>query len=560
MNEINPIIIELLRKRGITDEADIQEYLSEKPQKTYNPFLLADMEAGVDLILSKIKDGEQICIYGDYDADGITAVSLLYQVLSELTEKLSYYIPSRFDEGYGLNTDAIQTIKKSGAGLIITVDCGSVSYEEVEYAKDIGIEMIVTDHHSITNRRADCILINPKRPDCPYPFKHLAGVGVAFKLAQALQQKSGLPKSVLTRVLDLVALGTIGDVVPLTNENRTMVKFGIRVVQSAMRPGLKRLLQCISLAPEKVSSENIAFAVVPHLNAAGRMKNAGVAAELLLSQNQEEIEQCVQTLIDSNRTRKTVQEQTYRQCIEVLENERRKKVDTLKDADKSAENAILLYLPSAHEGITGIVAGKIREKYGRPTLIVTPSGESDTILKGTGRSVEKVNLYELLKNCEDLFLKFGGHAGACGFLMEKENLPVLRQRIEGKLTEMFEEDKTLFDLEQHIDMELSLSMITEEFAELIGLLEPFGSENPKPLFRVANTKASFVSRMGTEQQHARFTAEDGSGRIQCVLFHKAAEYMDLLLSGRRFNAVGTVEMQYWNGNRRIQMILSNIEK
>lgn len=186
----------------MTSEEDIGEFLSDKPKRTYDPFLLADMEAGVDLILAKIKAGEKICIYGDYDADGITAISLLYQVLSHLTDNLSYYIPSRFDEGYGLNNEAIDAVKADGAGLIVTVDCGSVSYAEAEHAKAIGMPLIVTDHHSITDRRADCILINPKRQDCPYPFKHLAGVGVAFKLAQALQQKAGLPKSVLTEVLD----------------------------------------------------------------------------------------------------------------------------------------------------------------------------------------------------------------------------------------------------------------------------------------------------------------------------------------------------------------------
>ena len=225
---LQPRIYELLHKRGIETEADIEEFLSDKPQKTYDPFLLLNMEAGVDLILSSIEEDEKICIYGDYDADGITSTAVLMEVLSNLTSNLAYYIPSRFEEGYGLNCGALDKIKAAGIDLVITVDCGSVSCAEVEHAKEIGLKILVTDHHTITDKVADCLVINPMQPGCPYPFKHLAGVGVAFKLAQAIAAETGLPKSAVNRTLDLVGVGTIGDIVPLVDENRTLAKYGIR--------------------------------------------------------------------------------------------------------------------------------------------------------------------------------------------------------------------------------------------------------------------------------------------------------------------------------------------
>ena len=319
MNDINPIIIKLLSNRGIVGEDEIAEFLSEKPQKTYDPFRLLNMEAGVDLILSTINAGKKICIYGDYDADGITSISLLMNVLSHLTDQLDYYIPSRFDEGYGLNKTAIEHIHDTGAGLIITVDCGSVSYEEVEYAKELGLDVVITDHHNIAGVIADGIVINPKQPGCDYPFKHLAGVGVAFKLAQAIQQKAGLPKSILTETLDLVAVGTIGDVVPLIDENRTLVKYGMRELNRRSRKGMKDLVDVICQKTETITSESVAFIIVPHLNAVGRMLCADSAVDLLISEREDIIKENVEKLVESNKHRKLVQEDAYRHCTKIVD-------------------------------------------------------------------------------------------------------------------------------------------------------------------------------------------------------------------------------------------------
>jgi len=261
----------------------------------------------VDLILSAIENDEKICIYGDYDADGITSTSVLMEVLSHLTKNLSYYIPKRFDEGYGLNKDALDKIKNAGVDLVITVDCGSVSVDEVEHAKLIGLKILVTDHHTVVDKVADCLVINPVQPGCPYPFKQLAGVGVAFKLAQALAAETGLPKSVINRTLDLVGIGTIGDIVPLVDENRTLAKYGIRAINVTKRPGLEALIEGISLHKGNISSENVSFVIVPHLNASGRMEDAKIAANLMMTKSEERIEAGVEKLITYNTERKRVQ-------------------------------------------------------------------------------------------------------------------------------------------------------------------------------------------------------------------------------------------------------------
>ena len=383
---INPIIKKLLQNRGIDSEEDIIEFLSDKPKKTYNPFLLPDMEAGVDLILSEIEKKSNIWIYGDYDADGITSTSLMLNVLSHLTDKdkLNYYIPSRFEEGYGLNKDAICEIASKGCNLLITVDCGSVSYDEVEYAKSLGLKVLVTDHHNITDVMADCLLINPKKPGSEYPFKEICGCGVAFKVAQALQQKAGLPKQVLTEVLDLVAVGTVGDIMPLVDENRTMVKFGLKVLNLGKRPGLRKLMEGTSLHIGKVSSENLSFVIVPHLNASGRIEDASQAVDLLTGRCSEaRMEEIVSDIIKKNQMRKKYQSDLFKECQAQIDRE-------------NLDDLILIHAEDAHEGIAGIVAGKIKETYYRPAIIVTATGSDGDDLKGTGRSVEGINLYELL--------------------------------------------------------------------------------------------------------------------------------------------------------------------
>lgn len=546
--QINQLIKELLANRGISTDEEIQEFLSDNPQKTYDPLLLPDMEAGADLVLNEIKNGSRIMIYGDYDADGITATTLMMSVLGHLMkdrmEDLDYYIPSRFEEGYGLNCDAIKSIKDMGFDFIITVDCGSVSKDEVKYAEELGLKILVTDHHNITDKQAECLLINPKKPGSAYPFKDLCGCGVAFKLAQVLQKKMALPKTVLTEVLDLVAIGTIGDIMPLTDENRTLVKYGLKVINSGSRPGLKKLIEEAGLTLGNISSENVGFVIVPHLNASGRIEDASDAVRLLRAKGDDpDLDDLVQSLIFKNRERKRLQAETYKRCLKLTE----------KGDFK------LIRCDDAHEGIAGIVAGKIKEAFYRPAAIVMPVQGEEGMLKGTGRSVDGISLYDLLKKNEELFVKFGGHSGACGFTMKEEFFPLLKENLLKDISQLKEESPELFVRKYPFDLDLGLGDIDLEFAEQLKKLEPVGNGNPKPYFRLSHVNIFDIRYLGEEGQHLRFAVQDANGTVlPCILFNRADRYKNVISGRGPFSVIGAVEVNEWRGKKRLQFNTQNI--
>lgn len=540
MRAVEEIFREILYKRGLKSEEDISEFLSDRPQKTYDPFLLLNMEAGVDLLLSEINSGSKICIYGDYDADGVTSVCILSHVIGMLTDNFTYYIPSRFHEGYGLHKEAIDKIRRQGVELIITVDCGSVSYEEVEYAKSLGMKVIVTDHHNIDDIKADCILINPKQKECTYPFKDLAGCGVAFKIAQAIRQRVGLPKSVINDILDLTAVGTVADIVSLTDENRTIVKYGLNRINSGRRKSLKRLYEAISF--QQISSENISFGIAPHINAAGRMESAYEAVELFLAQDESVIEEKVQKLISLNSERKKKQEEAYDKCAALI---------------RGNENFIVLRMEDIHEGIAGIVAGKIKEKQNRPTVIVTPSGGG--MLKGTGRSIEGVDIHALLKRHSGLFTSFGGHKSACGFSLPEERLPELTAALDDDMLQLLHEKPGLFDRKICWEDVLSPEEVTIQLARTLNRLEPFGQGNPKPLFKICHVIPSQVRFMGASNTHAGFAAVSPEGyRADCIIFSTAQENKEALMGGVPVDIIGSLNLKSWRGRESVQFVVEEI--
>ena len=541
---LEPEIITLLNRRGVRTDEEITEFLSDKPQKTYDPFLLLNMEAGVDLVLSSIKHGEKICIYGDYDTDGITSTSLLLEVLSHLTDKLSYHLPSRFKEGYGLNCQALKEIRETGVSLVITVDCGSVSPDEVEYAKKIGLKILVTDHHTIGDKISDCLVINPKQPGCPYPFKELAGVGVAFKLAQAIVSKTNLKKTVVSRTLDLVGIGTIGDIVPLVDENRTFAKYGLRMTRITERTGLDALIRGIGLDKGSVDSGNVSFGIVPHLNAAGRLADASIGVELLTCRNREKAECIVKRLVELNKKRKELQEETFRVCVE------------RKEKDYPQDNFILIKLEHAHEGITGIVAGKLKDRYYRPAIIVSPAEEG--LYKGTGRSNEGINLYEMLNENASLFERFGGHKAACGFTIREENIPVLRKALNDTADRIRAEKPEVFIQNIVPDLEPPAESINFHFLENIEKLEPFGCENPKPYIGI-KAKAEDIRTMGNRGQYIKFSGAFSKKRfISCVVFQSVDKFEEKIYSGELMHVTGELGKQEWNGKKYLQLNVRDI--
>ncbi len=547
MRKTEEILRTLLHQKGIDTQEDISEFLSDRPQKTYDPFLLYNMEAGVDLLLCEIKKNTKICIYGDYDADGVTSVCILSSVLSHLTSNFIHYIPSRVEEGYGLNKNAVRKLADQGVGLIVTVDCGSVSCEEADLARELGMKMIVTDHHSIDGKKADCIVINPKQKEDSYPFDGIAGCGVAFKLCQALQKRTGLPKSVLNEVLDLLAVGTVADVVPLLDENRTFVKYGLARINAGTRPAMKSLKEGISL--KNVASENIAFGIGPHINAAGRMAEAEEAVQLFISRDPQTIHRQVEKLIHYNTDRKQKQEDAYKRGLAILEEEGRE------------EDFIVLPMTDIHEGVGGIVAGKIKEEKNRPIVIVTPSGEG--FLKGTGRSIDPVDIYAVLKKCDDtygLFERFGGHRSACGFLMAEEKLSLLRQAVQEQMDVLKAEDPHIFDSNVTWDLELDPAEVTVDLAETLDQLEPFGKDNERPKFLLRDVTLQGVRFMGADETHARFTAVSQAGaRADCVLFRKAQEWRSLLCSEEPVDLIGSIDVQQWQGRTRVQLMIEEMK-
>ncbi|MDR1573967.1 MAG: single-stranded-DNA-specific exonuclease RecJ [Clostridiales Family XIII bacterium] len=546
MTRLHPAVARILNRRGVTVPADIEEFLSEKPKKTYDPFLLRNMREGVDFVLSAANANKRIYVYGDYDVDGIAAAALLVRALRCITDKVDWYIPSRFSEGYGLNKEALRNIADAGGHAVITVDCGSVSAEEVLFGQSLGLEILVTDHHNIEGRAAGCLIINPKQEGERYPFKGLAGCGVAFKLAQALQRELGLPKAMLNDALDLVGLATIADIVPLVDENRTLAKYGLNALRHTRRPGLRRLLEKLDLADKAIRAEQVAFIVAPHINAAGRRGEAKDVVELLLTDDVGVIERVTDELLAHNAERKRVQEEVFTECDDVA-------------ARVFGDGAPIgvINAGDAHEGITGIVAGKLKDKHNRPVIILTNSeGASEGVyLKGTGRSIPGVDMYKLLRKRGDMFEKFGGHAMACGFLMEAAHENRFRAELEGDMKALLARaPELLTQAAPSPDAEIGPGDISAAFIGQLNALEPFGNGNPAPLLAMRDRTVSDLTRMGDRGQVLKFNA----GGVQCVLFSRADARYDALASGRPVSLFGYPVLENYKGRERIQFKVEHV--
>lgn len=549
-------IVNMLKERGVEGEDAIRDFLAERPRTTHDPFLLPDLAESVSVILKAIDDGRKICVYGDYDADGVTSCSLLLSVLSKLTDKLCYHIPSRFIEGYGLNNQAIEQIAAEGTTLIITVDCGSTSPDEVNFAKSLGVDIIITDHHSpYVYKTPDCLFVNPKRADSKYPFNGLSGCGVAFKLAQGIQRTmeakgdKRFTKADLNSLLDLVAISTVADVVPLLDENRSLVKYGLECLNRQERPGIRALFELLKLGDKPLTSDNIAFVIAPNINALGRMGSASVGVELLTgsADDMKRLYVLAKQMVDNNQARKSIQDETVRQC---------------KDAMNSTDCGQLfpvIFAPDAHEGVAGIVAGNLKESLYRPVFIITR--RKDGQLKGTGRCIPGLNLHEMVSSCSDILTRFGGHAGACGLSLAEENLPVFRERMQKLMETRIEETPDILTEKIYIEKELDASEKTLEFAGMLQKLEPFGADNPKPLFSITGASVLSVYTMGQENQHMRFTVQARDGvPVNCVLFRRAGEFSDLIQRSSKVDVAGELVINEYMGNYKLQLTVRDIRR
>lgn len=544
-NNMPDALHQILEKREIGEES-YAEFFSPKPTLTHDPFLLANMREGVDSLLKSIDEGKRIVVYGDYDVDGITSTALMMKVLRELTDNVTYYIPSRFDEGYGLHTESIDRIIEDGGEFLLTVDCGSVSKEETEYAMEKGLEVLVTDHHTVSSVRAACTVINPKLPEDEYPFKGLAGVGVAYKLALAINRERNINKSTMAELLELATVGTIADIMPIIDENRTIVKFGLRFMHlGCHNKGLRRLIEVAGIDYKTIKAMDISFGIASRINASGRLGDATLGVKLLLAENQEDIERYCTMLVDANSRRRSLQDDAYDMSLDIISNE-------LEFGDFP-----VVELDDAHEGVVGIVAGKLREKINRPVIIITRNSEC---CKGTGRSIPGVNLFDMLDKYRDSFISFGGHSAACGFTIEEDEVENLRLNLNEDIAEMLEENEHLFDVDYSFDVELSPMNATLELAECFEMLEPCGKGNETPVVLFKHVRPQNWTFLKNDTKYARFSVPAGAERsIDCLIFKNALEAYRHVESEHSVDIYGTLEINTWKQNRKLQMIVSHIE-
>lgn len=500
-------ILNLLYNRNIKDSEEIHNFLNISLDNIHSPLLLKDVDRAVERVLKAKENGEDIWIYGDYDVDGITSTSLCYLALSELGISPKYYIPLR-DEGYGLNKEAMDYIKSQGGKVIITVDCGISAHPEIEYANSLGLDIIVTDHHEINNGNPPAYaVINPKREDNEFPYKYLAGVGTAFMLIYALFDKLG-KKEDLYKYLDIVAIGTVADIVPLLEENRIFTKFGMEQLNRSHWLGISMLIKKIfeDYQTRKFSTYDIGFIIAPIFNAAGRLEDAKRAVELFIEKDYRVCTEIINELLNNNSERKEIQETILERAIFKIENE------------KLFENSVLVVAEEGfHHGVIGIVASKILDRYYKPTIIMEIKPE-EGIATASCRSIEGFNMIEALNSMKELFVKYGGHAGAAGFSIKIENIDEFSRRINEYAKKNIPESSLIKPVK--LDITIPAYKISYDFIDKISLLEPFGFGNPSPLFALNNCEISGLRPIGKEKTHTMFNVKKDNLEIKnCVWFN-----------------------------------------
>ena len=537
---INKLLATILVNRNITEEEQINKFLKPKRNDFYDPYKMPDMKIAVQRILKAIHNKEKIIIYGDYDVDGITSVTVLKSFLEERGINAAEYIPNRLEEGYGLNKIAVEEIAKQKYTLMITVDCGISANEEVEYANQLGIETIITDHHEPGSELPNAIaVVDAKRKDNSYPFRNLAGVGVVFKLIQALSIELNLDEKEYLKYLDIVCIGTISDIVPLVDENRVIVKLGLKLVEQTKNLGLKAILQASGY--NKIDSNTISFGVAPRINACGRMGHQEEALKLFLSKNPDEVIELTQKLNEYNKLRQDIEKNIYTDAITQIEK------DKLSD-----KNTIVLMGKNWHHGVIGIVSSKITELYFKPSILLC---EEDDYGKGSGRSIPGFDLYEALTECQGSIEKFGGHSMAVGINVKKDKLQEFKEQLEEIAVQKHIEDIVPI---LKIDMQVSLDDIDKEMVESLNELEPFGEENKMPLFAIKNLKIDSIRAL-SEGKHLKLTLKDNKNIINAIGFnlgYLSTEYR----IGDKIDVVGNLEINNFNGVDNIQINIKDIMK
>ena len=536
---INELLVAILINRKIKEE-NIDVFLSPTRKNFHNPFLMPDMEIAVERILKAIENKEKVIIYGDYDVDGITSITVLKSFLEDRGLKVSQYIPNRLEEGYGLNKLAIDQIAKNQYTLMITVDCGISGIEEVEYANSLGIETIVTDHHEVGEKIPNAIaVVDAKRKDNKYPCRDLAGVGVVFKLIQALGMKLGLEEKEYLKYLDIVCVGTISDIVPLVDENRVISKLGLMLVAQTKNMGLKSLL--ISSGYKNIDSNTISFGVAPRINACGRMGHADEALKLFLSKDIYEVNELTKKLNEYNTLRQEKEKYIYNDAIKQIEK------DKLNE-----KSAIIIGGENWHHGVIGIVSSKITELYFKPSILLC---YEDELAKGSGRSIPGFDLHDALMKCQNTIEKFGGHAMAIGITIRRERVEEFREAFE-QVAKEAKIDEIIPII--NIDAKINLSEINKETVASLKQLEPFGEGNKTPIFVFRNLKIDSIRAL-SEGKHIKMTLKEENTIINAIGFN-LGYLSDEYRIGDKIDVVGTLEINSFNGVDNLQINIKDVMK
>lgn len=535
---VSRLVANIIVNKGLKDSHEIEVFLHPRRSDFHDPFLMPDMEIATNRIIKAIKDNEKVAIYGDYDVDGITSSTVLKRFLKDRGLETDVYIPNRLNEGYGLNEEAIKEISEKKYTLIVTVDCGITGNKEIELANSLGIETVVTDHHEPAEELPKALaVVDCKRKDNKYPFNGLAGVGVAFKLIQAISIKLGIKEEKYLKYLDLVCVGTISDIVPLVDENRTISKLGLRLVKQTKNIGLKVLLD--SIGYQKIDSNTISFGVAPRINACGRMGHEKEALDLFLTNNIEEAQKITQNLNKYNLERQEIEKRIFNEVQEMMQ-----------DPEEQKLPCIVLGKENWHHGVIGIVSSKITDIYFKPSILLCIE---DNLAKGSGRSVPGFDLHEALEKCGTYIKQFGGHSMAVGVTIEKANFSKFKDELEEYGTKM--NVNSIVPIIK-IDEKIQLQDISIKDIKDLELLEPFGEGNKMPLFQVSNVKIASIRAL-SEGKHLKMTLKDDNKFIDTIGFNMgnlSSEYP----IGTKIDVVGNLEINNYKGMENIQINLKDI--
>ena len=536
---VSDIMAKLLVSRNIEFE-DVDNFLNGSLEDLKDPYGIKDMDKLVERIDKAIRDNEKICIYGDYDVDRITSITIMYKFLTKLGADVMYYLPDRLIEGYGINNNALDEIKSKGVSLVITVDCGITAISEVEHAREIGLDICITDHHECTMELPDALaIVNPKRKDDTYEFKLLAGVGVAFKVITAIAIKYNLPKEEYLRYLDIVSIGTISDIVPLVGENRIISKYGLSMMTKTENIGLRALIKLVN--PKEIDSMMVSFGMAPRINACGRMGNASAAVKLLLESDEKKAEQIAYELDNLNQERKNVETVIYEEALNLIQKNNLEK-----------KNSIVLYNSSWHNGVIGIVASRLVSLYFKPVILLTK--EHGTI-RGSGRCPSGFSIYDALTECKEEVLQFGGHELAAGLSVEEDKIQSFIDAFEiasSKRSDAISEQ--IID----IDAQVERKNLTAQIIKDIRAMKPYGQSNQVPVFLYKGLKVNAI-RTIKEDKHLKLVLRDDKSLIDAVGF-SMGQRRDEIRIGDKIDVVGTIELNSYNTPKTIQFVLQDFKK